>query len=260
MDNHVAPGAWSLTDEAAFYLCLPLLTRYIQSLRHALLALALAVPAAVLLSLALARAYPARYEFFSFLWFPIELPVFLLGIALYFFWKEWVITGRLCPPNRARATSALFLLGFLVLLATNIPVHNRKLYPSTLGCAFLVVAVLLHRWPLLVNRVTIFIGKISFSLYLLHAFFLAPLVAQARRFPALASHPRQSFLLLFITDLILTAIAASFTWLYIEETGIRLGRRLIAHLEHRAFRRRATSLPLSPSALLDETNSADAQF
>ena len=256
----VAPGAWTLTDEAMFYLCLPLLVLYIRTLRQALLVLLIAAPVMMALSEMLARLHPALYQYFSFLWFPIELPVFLMGIAVYFFWKEWIAPGRLCPSNRARLVSLLFLAGFAVLLAFNLPETNRKLYPSSLGWALLLIAVSVHPWRFLVNRVTIFLGKISFSLYLLHLFVLLPVTKLAGSIPQLAAHPEARFLSQFAATLLISAGGASLTWLYIEESGIRLGRRLIAHLDHRAAQPQATVLPVPAAALLDESNSSDAQF
>ncbi len=257
---HVAPGAWTLTDEAMFYLCLPVLIRYIRTLRQALVVLLIAAPAMMALSFVLARWRPLLYQYFSFLWFPIELPIFLMGIVVYFFWKEWIVPGRLCTPARARSVSALFLTGFALLLACNFPETNRKLYPSSAGWALLLVAVLLYPWPVLVNRVTIFLGKISFSLYLLHVFVLIQVASFAARFPAIAADPIARFFTQFFATLIITAAAASLSWLYIEESGIRLGRRVIAHLEHRSARHQATKIPAAPGSLLEETNSGDAQF
>lgn len=256
----VAPGAWTLTDEAMFYLCLPLLIRYVRSLRQALLLLLGATPAVLALSFALARWNPSLYQYFSFLWFPIELPIFLMGIAVYFFWKEWIVSNRLCPPPRRRLISALFLGLFLVFLALNFPETNRKLYPSSVGWAMLLIAVSLYPWRLLVNRATIFLGKISFSVYLLHIFFLNPVMQAAARLPLLTARPVLQFLFRFFLTLASTAAAASLTWLWVEETGIRLGRRVIARLEHRAAQRQATALPVPATALLTESNSRDAQF
>ena len=260
---HVAPGAWTLTDEALFYLCLPLLFRLIRSLHQALLALVLIAPTVTLLSLACARRWPLHYQYFSFLWFPIELPVFLLGIAVYFFWKQHLVASSLLAatsPSRAKLVSLLCLLGFAALFVFNIPGNNRKLYPSTIGWALLFVAVLLYPWPWLVNRATIFLGKISFSVYLLHAFFLAPLESHTARLTFFHAHPSLRFLIQFVLMLALSTAAATLTWLSVEETGIRLGRRLIAHLEHRSTRRRNIALPAPATDLLKETNTPDAQF
>ncbi len=253
---HVAPGAWTLTDEAMFYICLPPLFRWIRNLREAILAFAIAAPALVGMSLLLVRLHPALYQYFSFLWFPIELPVFLLGIAAYFFWKEWIVSGRLGSAPRLRLLSGVCLLGFVALLAGNVPQTNRKLYLSSAGWTLLLIAVSLYPWPLLVNSLTIFLGKISFSLYLLHIFVMVPLTAFAGRVPFFVHHPIARYLAQFTGTLVMTAAAATVTWLYVEETGIRLGRRLIARLEHRV-----AATPLTAIAVLaDERNSPDAQF
>lgn len=257
---HVTPGGWTLSVEAMFYLCLPLLFRYVRSLRQALWTFTIAAAVLAGISRFLAHTHPVEYPYFSFLWFPVELPVFLLGIVVYFLWKERLSNGLPAFQNKKKWVAALLYAGFVIVLAISLPQTNRKLYLSSGAYALLLTAVLLHAWPPLVNRVTIYLGKISYSIYLLHASFFFPVQHFAAEFPYLASHPALRFGFQFTGTLALTAAMASFTWLYLEESGIRLGRRLISHLEHRAATRPGTAIPIPAGALLEETNSPDAQF
>jgi peptidoglycan/LPS O-acetylase OafA/YrhL len=264
--THVAAGTWSIADEAFFYGTLPLLVRYIRSFRAALIALLIASPVLALGSLLLNRRNTIHFEYFSFLWFPIEFPVFLLGVAIYFLWKQYLAPHAVSSRTRSLFLSHPRLLSLLLLacaaciVLSDIPLNNRKLYPTSLACALIVFALLLHAWPLFVNRFTIYLGKISFSVYLLHFFAIGPIVRFALARPALVARPWLMFAIILTSTLVITAAIASLTWLYIEETGIRLGRRLIAHLEHRAVSRQDTELPSPPAALTSPSSSQDAQF
>src|SRR5262249_2124995 len=86
--NSVVPGGWSIAVEMTFYAVFPLLARLVRSWQSAV--------AGVVLSFALAamtRPFAASWlpdedrvlvENYAFLWFPNQLPFFMLGIALYF--------------------------------------------------------------------------------------------------------------------------------------------------------------------------------
>lgn len=257
---HVAPGAWTLGDEALFYCSLPLLFRQIRFLRSAWIWLAVATPVCFLTSLLLTHQHRNLGGYFAFGWIGIEFPIFLSGVVLYFLWKERIRTGHFPAIWTPRTTSLTLLVLTACTVAANIPQTNRKLYISSAGCALFVLALLLHGWPLFVNRFTIFLGRISYSLYLLHAFVLDPIVAWAGRIPSLVAHPGERCTIQFLALLTVGGTISSLSWLYLEETGIRLGRRLIAHLEHRAAQRRSTQIPAAATTLLHEGNSADAQF
>jgi peptidoglycan/LPS O-acetylase OafA/YrhL len=264
---HVAGGAWSIADEAFFYCTLPFLARSIRSLRAALVAFAIAAPSLLVGSMLLTHRRPQFGEYFAFFWFPIEFPIFLLGIIVYFLWKEWIAPRAALRAQSGSGTPSSLKVLSLTLLACaaglalwNIPHDNRKLYPTSIGCALIVVAILIHAWPLLVNRVTIYLGRISFSIYLLHVFVMEWAVRWARARPAMVAHPWLLFAVILFSSLFLTSVLASVTWLYVEETGIRVGRRVIAHLEHRATRDRDTAIPIPVAALGGQSNSQDAQF
>lgn len=260
---HVNPGGWTMSLEATFYCILPLLFRYIRNLRQALWSLLVASVACSRLSMILAHHGNFHFdywEYFRFLWFPIQFPVFLMGIVAYFFWKDWILPRRFGSSQGARSSSMLFLAASAAVLFFSLPRSNDTLYISSVAFALLLVALLLHPWRLFVNRVTIFLGKISYSIYLLHEFLLEPLVRLSAKNPFLLTHARARFVFQFSSTLLLATAAGTVTWLLFEETGIRLGRRWIARLEHRATERARVQLPAPAVALATEANTPDAQF
>jgi len=121
--------------------------------------------------------------------------------------------------------------------------HGGKGIPSllviTAGLAAAILVISSPRLPLVVNPVICYIGKISYSCYLVH---FAALGIALRLFglhltndhPACdTGHPATNLLLflgLFFTALALTACAATVTLHLIENPGIELGRRLLRRI------------------------------
>jgi peptidoglycan/LPS O-acetylase OafA/YrhL len=110
--------------------------------------------------------------------------------------------------------------------------------PGHLGygvlAACLTYAVATYPLGILVNRYTRFLGRISYSAYLLHFLVLdtlAPLVA-----PITEGHPVVHLFLLGGTALALTTAVASIAFALVEIPGIELGRRLIPSLTIRSRR------------------------
>jgi peptidoglycan/LPS O-acetylase OafA/YrhL len=251
--THGAAGGWTLACEAASYCVLPLVHRRVRNLRAAV---RLFVGTALVCgggSWAISLVCPiGAVEYVRFLWFPVELPVFALGIVGNWLWKEHAQAG-----NRAVSGAVLGLsVGFAMAM---LPFSNASLYPTSVLALGLTVALLLHPWPLLVNRATIFLGRISYSVYLLHAYVLHLVVDPAlARLSARAPVEMLAFRL--VGTLLLTVPLGALTWWLVEETGIRAGRRVIAHLEGRPLRSREAAMVVPAEALLAEGNSPDAQF
>jgi peptidoglycan/LPS O-acetylase OafA/YrhL len=257
-----AIGGWSVATEAIFYMCLPLLFRTIRSLWSAIWLLFISAPACYYLGMVLNGRYP-KTDYFSFFWFPVNIPVFAMGIVAYLVWKRYIAASRKLEPPNHPELSAIFLGLSALLYKMLLPFSYTNLNAASMVGALLLIALSLHPWPLLVNRLTIFLGRISFSIYLLHFYILRWLLELVRqrslRDARLGAHPAAQFALLFAGTLLLTVPLSALAWRFIETPGIRLGRRLIAHLEGRALRRKAELVPPF-RAVVGPGNSQDAQF
>ena len=213
---------------------------------------------------ALARRFPDASEFIVFLGFPVEFPIFAAGIVIYFLWKEQIRTQPQQTETARKQLSLLLLCMAIALYRVNLPFNDSRLYSSSLVCALLLVALSIHPWPLFVNRATIFLGKISFSVYLLHIYLLIPFVHFVQRWVQhggfLATHGSVQAAVIFVFTFAATVPLSALTWKFIETPGIRLGRRLIAHFEHRALRKKDAELVPPFRALTESGNSPDAQF
>jgi len=214
-----ALGGWSVADEALFYLCLPLLFWAIKSLKAALVWLTISLPIAFVVSHLLARAYPQYdgYGYFRLFWFVGQFPIFLMGIVAYFIWK------RSSKDNKGASLALLAGVGVCYVLL--LPFTARNFYQVGLVYAILLLSVALHPWRILVNPVTRFLGRISYSIYLLHFY------------PCYLLHRwNVSFPVVVIGTLWVSIPAAYLTWKFIEEPGIALGRRVIKRSESKSMR------------------------
>jgi peptidoglycan/LPS O-acetylase OafA/YrhL len=231
-----AAGGWSVADEALFYVCLPFLFSWIKDLKTALIVMVAGSVAGFIFMAFLGFYFPANAEYFQFFSITAELPIFFQGICAYFIWKEMIV-GMPWSDRGRKQISALLLLMAGMLYCLLLPFNNVKLYPSTAVCLLLLLGLSAYPWPLFVNRATRFLGKISYSIYLLH--FTVNIWLQKWMANWIAAHPQldkphADFVAVFATILLVTVPLASLTWRWIEEPGIRAGRKFGAYLERRA--------------------------
>ena len=237
--NSVVPGGWSIAVEVSFYLLLPLLFRLVTSRTRALVFLVFSLLlgrfADDWLAPLLTPDYPQSYAYlaenFRFFWIFGQLPIFALGILLYFLLRD----RREKPDRRLGWLSLIAALGLFATLfwqmgpLTPPPFHAVVL----VGVSCLLFGFALHQTHsrLLVNPLAVFLGQISYSLYFVHFAvfqFLFP------RWPA--GLPVTGWWATPLALLLVLAIAGAIsfaTYRWIELPGIALGRRLVAKIETR---------------------------
>ncbi len=167
--NAVAPAGWSVAVEATFYVIFPFLAATITDLGKALAFATLSALAAFLvcyrLETHLLADLPSDYR--HFLWFPAEFPVFGLGFVAFFAWRDLALAAGSKPAKIA----SLILLGLAALTAyASFPPTDYHLYANSLTFVFFLLALALRPWSLLVNPVTALVGRLSFSIYLIHPY------------------------------------------------------------------------------------------
>ncbi len=222
----IVPGSWSIADEMMFYLIFPLLIGALNRVRF--------VPAAVVTALVtwlLYRAHLPIYRWeasiadpawrgawatFTYLWLPQQLPCFLFGMLAF----KWVDEG-----HAVRGAPALVVLSFAAMIwiafFPGTPLVGRLSMPVQYGFLFALFTLGLMHWQprALVNPVIGWIGKISFSGYLIHLALIPTLPINPADFG-------QSFAIIAAATIALSS--ASYLW--IEQPFNRLGRRLARRL------------------------------
>ena len=253
-----ARGGWSVADEALFYMVLPLLFRWIKSLKQASIWFIVCVPGTMLLLHLLVHADPANHEFYTFFSFIAEFPVFLCGIVAFFIWRDFLPQQPADPRKRELFPVVLFSL--LAVLYAMLPTTNAKIVSTSMLLAGVLLLLSFRSSALLVNAPTRFLGKISYSMYLVHFYFMDFLwTGKAERFSPLGHSAYAIAAFHFFGTLFLTVPLSFITWRFIEEPGIRLGRRLIDLLEGRAAMSKQSLVP-PLAAATQAGNSPDAQF
>jgi len=156
---------WSLGVEEQFYFVFPVLFVWVlrRQRRHALTIACALLIAFVALS-ELNSAKPSSYYLLQY-----RAHELLIGIISFLLTREAPIS-RTAPANVLCAAGLLLMIGSLVLLSPNSVYPGlNSLYPC-IGAGLVIYSGHKARFfhPLLMNRVIVFIGLISYSLYLWH--------------------------------------------------------------------------------------------
>jgi peptidoglycan/LPS O-acetylase OafA/YrhL len=237
--NSVVPGGWSIAVEMTFYLFVPVLYGVVHNVGRALLFTVCSIGLSAWLDQLAAQywlpSYPVEQQYlayeFSVLWIASQLPLFAMGICV-----ARIIERHEPPPNVAASHAILALsLMFLAVALTTASIGPVLARHHLFGLSFSLLALALWRMPmkLFVNGFMIFVGRISFSLYIVH-FLVLELIAKRYLWKPDWENPSDESYLLAYPVLLLTSVAlSSITYFAVERNGIKMGNRLIQWLETR---------------------------
>lgn len=219
MPNHVngyVPGGWSVSVEFIFYLFVPLICSKIKNVNSALIFTLITLLIPVFLGDLLGRI------FYSYIFF-CQLPIFGLGIFAYMFLNR---SGETLKP----VTLILLAAVVFIFCYTDIPIDFMH------GIGFIIILITQSRYNLKVlsNRVLAAIGKVSFSMYLVH-FAIIYIFNDLRFYNIIPVNSFGTslinFLLMYLLLVFLTFIVSKLTYTLIEIPGQNLGRKLIKKLD-----------------------------
>jgi len=239
--NAVVPGGWSIATEATFYLFVPFLFQRVRTLTNALwFALISAVLVSIFAPIAttwLCRLYPASWKdliaFFVDTSFPSQVPVFCLGMVLYF-----IIINRMPPARNSPHPSTVLkdrrMALLLTMLAPALFLSPDLPEQVTWALAFVALstALAIHPFRVVVNPVTRFFGTISFSAYIWHFWIIQVIAIPLFSLMGLKSFSDSGrgtlqFLALYPIVIVLTAAVSFASYHLIEAPGQNLGKAVI---------------------------------
>ncbi|MEL0644487.1 acyltransferase [Olleya sp. Ti.3.14] len=224
----LVPGGWSIGVEMTFYLIVPFLVRKLTTLSKAvnftLVSIMISLILFSLLKTNFLISSNRLWNEYLFFYFPNQLPVFGFGILLYY----------LLIRKDYKLSKNNVILGIVTLVSL---FALRDYIHSNLPFAFLfsIFIYLLSKQnlKLFVNRVTIYIGNISYSSYLVHFAILHWL----SHFGCLNYLEVDNyldylfnFLLNFLVICSMTFVISNITYILIEKPFINLGRKFIKQL------------------------------
>lgn len=238
--SSVVPGGWSISLEVIFYMAIPLLYLYVNTLRRSLLFVAVTCLILPLVNYALSKSIGTWINtddsiLNMLFWYrtPLnQIGAFAFGFLLFYMSKSgvsgWLSGHRHC---------ALVLFGLCLLMCFILPIapYISKFRHLIFAGTFCVMTLVLSEFPfrLLVNRWFRFLGKISFSFYLFHFFILKELLELYQSWGSEISDPMARFVAFFVVGMLLTIPVACLSYRLIETPAISAGRKLIKWREHR---------------------------
>jgi len=245
-NNAVVPGGWSIGTEMAFYAVFPLLFAAFLKVRAFTLRLAgLIVLASLVASQATLWAVfqltGLKASTGSFIYFSIanQLPVFVMGMVLFFLTREdrW--------PIKSIWGNAAGFIAFTAATAFKLSQRdgNDSLIPVLGGASFVFLFKVLEAAKPLNPAWIRAIGKVSFSMYIVHFIFAYKVTLMASRVLVPAIGSGAAAMVLYAVAVAGSYLAAVIAQRLVEARFIGLGKQLIARLRTRPQPREAVAPP-----------------
>jgi len=231
----VVPGGFSISGEMMFYLLVPLIWLASRNSKRITI-LALAVLPVLCISAVASKLVRGTSDILNsdyfYYWFPTHFPVFAVGLIYYFSSFKQNRTPLADTPILRWCIVLAALVGGCICGTFD---SCRILAPLITGIAFVFLAMCLmdHAPKIMVNRLTIFLGRVSFSIYLIH-FFILDCTKVVLDCIVMQRHgsikPAIALLCIFPSVLIVTSFISLLTKRFIEDPGIWFGHLLSSHI------------------------------
>lgn len=236
--NSVVPGGWSIAIEMTFYALVPILHLKLKDINSSIRFVIITLILTNILSPIILKALMSNYPFdqiylasnFIFLWFFSQLPIFGLGILTYHIFNQ-----HQDRKDERLGTTLLALSLFLFVSFWSASSYRNFLPQHFLySGVFCIFALSLHFYPykVFVNPIVDWIGKLSFSIYLIH--FAVLKLMKILFIKNLLPSGELGFIVAFIVVMLVSIGISTLTYWAVEQPGIRLGRYIIRKLESMA--------------------------
>jgi peptidoglycan/LPS O-acetylase OafA/YrhL len=254
--NNVVPGGWTIADEMSFYLLAPLLFFAIKNWKRAALFFCASLLIAWGAHEALRIATNHKWIFaqvpmdilqqFAGKWFPSQSPVFACGILAFYLVKA------LPEKFHTKQNGTILLAAALALLICAVGIGSHGIFTEpvvfALGFLLLMLALAVYPLPLIVNPAIRFLGRVSYSFYLLHFVFMDWEIKFLRaHFPNIFDNALVAYFVLFAITLVIVTTVSWLTWKFIEQPFIQLGARLARRLNDSVQKTSAPATGLKPA-------------
>jgi len=245
-------ASWTIGVEMLFYVVFPFLYVRVKNVTGAI-ALAIGLMLAwmfIQVVIDYLKIGPAASASMHQWFFPRYLPEFSMGAVAYFLLRDHV-------PRLTQNSQLAGALGLLLTLAatyTYVAIMQNmgqlglpdNRYAKAICCLLLVIGLSLRELKALVNKATVFLGKISYSIYLAQPTAILLLEPVYKRIYAATSGGMAvsiAFVGCFLLTLAVVIPFAALTYYLVEKPGIKLGKRCYAWIESRVRSRDAMPQP-----------------
>ena len=221
--HRYVPGGWSITVEFTFYALFPFLFSRIKDINKAVVFTLTMLLISTVVNILLTGTYADQNNFLR-LFIGTQLPVFSLGILAFF-----IVTNK--DKLSEIKLSILSYLALIILIYCYVAINYDFLYSIVF---FLLLIILTQKaYPLFSNRILAKIGKVSFSLYLMHFVVMTFFNSNGwLTWVKIDSTLSATFYFILAYLCIFTSgyICSVFTHKFIEVPGQNLGRKIIQKL------------------------------
>lgn len=218
---YYVPGGWSVVAEMIFYLFLPVVWKYATSMDRTLLFFIASLFLSVTFSVLFADLFPSST--ILYVSFPNQLPVFLLGILLFYIVKNQKIT-----INK-------WIIGLLIitilLYIYFVPDENISDCLKAASILFVFAIIISKKqYKIIVNSFFSYTGKISFSMYIIH-FGVLDWMSRLNFVNFISSTDKSllitNYFIRYLVMFLITAVLSHFTYQYIEKYFIEKAKKII---------------------------------
>ncbi|MCC8145556.1 MAG: acyltransferase [Bacteroidales bacterium] len=222
---YYVPGGWSVVAEISFYLLLPLMYRYINNMNKALILFIASVGISVLFSTFCMHFYNDSGALYVSIM--NQFPVFILGILLFF-----LVNGK---KLSVKPWVVVVLIAAIPLYILFVPDDNLMdcLKASLLLFLFALI-ICKKQYKLIVNPFFSFVGKISFSMYLIH-FGVLYWMTRLNFVDFLPCSTKMmcisNYIIRYLIMFVISAGLSYLSYQYIEKFFIKQGKKFIQRLK-----------------------------
>ena len=164
--NSIHPAGWYVSDILFMYLTVMIFAKEMVDLNKILVLFFLSIIFYLGATICLTNSHIIHdkeiMNNFMYMWYPAQLPVFLLGGIAVAIYKTK--TFQINKPSIVIIFIIILLWLFISLIGISIPMHLKY------AVIYSILTLFLIKYPikLVVNKVVCFIGKRSYSIYLSH--------------------------------------------------------------------------------------------
>jgi peptidoglycan/LPS O-acetylase OafA/YrhL len=240
-------ASWFLGVQMLLYWLFPVMDRFITSQRRALMFVVLSVFLGATYSYTIDKMHIIRFDKVDLIYYSwvYQLQAFAIGILVFFIHDSHALNQR--KTTRSLGTTFLIvgLIGWIlmVIFREQLPIHKMLWLRSSIYGAILL-GLLLEPIRFVANRITLFYGKISYSLYLNHPimiYFFSPLYHAVY---SLGYSNGIHFLICLTITIIPLTFVSYLTYRFVEVPGIKLGKKLITLIKNKYFLQENTDTPV----------------
>jgi peptidoglycan/LPS O-acetylase OafA/YrhL len=232
--NALVLGGWSIGTEMAFYLVFPFLFFMFTKIENKYVLILTPLLSAIVISVffrALPHIFPPisnhNFEFYycSLL---NQLPVFLVGISLFFYSINFSINKLVTNY------SFVFFIGMtviLIVLLSNNYLRDITIYTFLVALSFLFLFFVFKNSQLFNFKFLQKIGQLSYSIYIVHFLFAWGFSSYINEWLSPTINSTIILCIAFFASFLLSFGLSLITNYVIESPGIKLGSKLISKLK-----------------------------